>query len=208
MEQLAHFVTKSFEYNNNRVMDVINMTQNTRSMLCGDPFRSVASVDRISAKSAQRVEDDASSGIDDEDDTMDIDITDFSSEDEERGAIKVTDKRAAEIDCIRRDGSVLGSTLLRMSASNCRNTVGRVSTEDGLGKVVVSGLILESSSNVLSMQTTQRDIRKKHATKNWLISDSPKRTEEPGKLATFKMKHVNTTIPKNIFSVPFRRRRH
>lgn len=176
MEQLAHFVTKSFEYNNNRVMDVINMTQNSRSVLCGDPFRSVGSVDRISVKSVHRMDDEGSSGLDDEEDTMDIDITDFSSDDESaENAIK--DRR-----CSERDGA-----LLRLSTTNCRNTVGRVQKEEGLNKVVLSGLLINSATDGELTQTLQRDLKKKHATKNWLISDSPKRTEERGKFGLFDM---------------------
>lgn len=63
MEQLAHFVTKSFEYNNNRVLEVINM----------------------SSKSSSESEVHSNNGGDSDgviDDDMDIDITDLSSSDD------------------------------------------------------------------------------------------------------------------------------
>lgn len=69
MEQLAHFVTKSFEYNNNRVLDVINMA--TRSLIC-DNFKSSDSLEAISNGEETDIEDDA--------DSVDIDITDMSSD--------------------------------------------------------------------------------------------------------------------------------
>ncbi|KAL1396337.1 hypothetical protein pipiens_010583, partial [Culex pipiens pipiens] len=41
MEQLAHFVTKSFEYNNSRVLEILNMTAvgSTAGSRLGDDFR-------------------------------------------------------------------------------------------------------------------------------------------------------------------------
>lgn len=203
MEQLAHFVTKSFEYNNNRVMDVINMTQNTRSMLCVDPFRSVASVDRLSSKSVNRdvsgvVGDDdaASSGLDDEENTMDIDITDFSTDDEDaRDASEKAasggcgQRRTVGIECGgRRDSSDLGitSTLLRLSAANFRNAMGRLDNVGGEGKMVFGRTSVPSLSEATALDTTQQMVKKKYATKNWLISDSPKRTEDGGNWITRK----------------------
>lgn len=71
MEQLAHFVTKSFEYNNNRVLDVINMA--TKSLIC-ENIKSSDSSDNLSNGGETDMDDDA--------DTVDIDITDMSSNDE------------------------------------------------------------------------------------------------------------------------------
>lgn len=71
MEQLAHFVTKSFEYNNNRVLDVINMA--TKSLMC-ENIKSSDSSDNLSNGGETDIDDDA--------DTVDIDITDMSSNDE------------------------------------------------------------------------------------------------------------------------------
>lgn len=187
MEQLAHFVTKSFEYNNNRVMDVINMTQNTRSLLCGDPFRSVASVDRISSKSTNRGGDDeASSGLDDEENTMDIDITDFSTDDEDIGDAKKANGVAGQRGANGRDSTELGitSTLLRLSAANFRNAMGRFENIEGEGKGLF-GRTHSGLSETTKTDTTKQIVKKKYATKNWLISDSPKRTEDSGKLLTF-----------------------
>lgn len=187
MEQLAHFVTKSFEYNNNRVMDVINMTQNTRSMLCGDPFRNV---DRISTKSTNRGggDDDASSGLDEEENTMDIDITDFSTDDEEVNDTAKTQggsQHMADTEYrARRDTSELGitSTLLRLSAANFRNAMGRLDNNVGSeGKILFGRTIPDLSETITTSDTTQQMIKKKHATKNWLISDSPKRNAVGGK---------------------------
>lgn len=70
MEQLAHFVTKSFEYNNNRVIDVLNMA--TKSLIC-DNIKSSDSSGALSNTDDTDIEDDA--------DTVDIDITDMSSND-------------------------------------------------------------------------------------------------------------------------------
>lgn len=62
MEQLAHFVTKSFEFNNNRVLEVINMSS------------------KSSSESEAQSNGGDSDGIADDD--MDIDITDLSSSDD------------------------------------------------------------------------------------------------------------------------------
>lgn len=67
MEQLAQFVTKSFEYNNNnRVLDVLNLT--TKSSIF-DHLKSNDSMDTMS--NADSDDNDA--------DSVDIDITDVSS---------------------------------------------------------------------------------------------------------------------------------
>lgn len=70
MEQLAHFVTKSFEYNNNRVIDVLNLA--TKSLIC-ENIKSSDSSGALSNTDDTDVEDDT--------DTVDIDITDMSSND-------------------------------------------------------------------------------------------------------------------------------
>lgn len=69
MEQLAHFVTKSFEYNNNnRVLDVLNLT--TKSGIF-DHLKSNDSMDTLSNHESD----------DNDADSVDIDITDVSSND-------------------------------------------------------------------------------------------------------------------------------
>lgn len=71
MEQLAHFVTKSFEYNNNnnRVLDVLNLTTKTTNIF--EQLKSTDSIDTLS---------DVDSDNNDAD-SIDIDITDVSSND-------------------------------------------------------------------------------------------------------------------------------
>lgn len=72
MEQLAHFVTKSFEYNNNnnnRVLDVLNLTTKTANIF--EQLKSTDSIDTLS---------DVDSDNNDAD-SIDIDITDVSSND-------------------------------------------------------------------------------------------------------------------------------
>lgn len=75
MEQLAHFVTKSFEYNNNRVMEVLNMStkSNSSSISLNNDSSDVIS------NSDQSVMD---NDMNDDDNSVDIDITDLSSGDE------------------------------------------------------------------------------------------------------------------------------
>lgn len=116
MEQLAHFVTKSFEYNNNRVLEVINMS--SKSLI-------------YEKSSDSEVH---SNGVDsdgDEEDTMDIDITDLSSND----------------DVIR-----------KMDTDGSDN----------------NNLNQHRHSPLSLVKKTGKD-SKRYVTKNWLISDSPKR---------------------------------
>lgn len=116
MEQLAHFVTKSFEYNNNRVLEVINMS--TKSLL-------------YEKSSDSEVH---SNGIDSdggEEDTMDIDITDLSSNDDVNRKMDTDD-----------------------SDNNNMNH--------------------HRHSPLSLVKKTGKD-SKRYVTKNWLISDSPKR---------------------------------
>lgn len=166
-------------------MDVINMTQNSRSLLCSDPFRGVASLDRISTKSVNRSghQEDASSDLEDEENSMDIDITDFSTDDEDGRVIEKDfgGQRPAECD-FRRESSELGitSTLLRMSAANLRSAMDRFEKVGGEGKILF-GKANPNSEEPLTMDTKQHSVKKKYATKNWLISDSPKRLAESGK---------------------------
>lgn len=122
MEQLAHFVTKSFEYNNNRVMDVINMA--TKSIIC-ENIKSSDSSDNLSNSGETDIDDDA--------DTVDIDITDMSSNDE----------------------MTITNTDIHMHTDNNNIRDSPIS------------LVKKSSKDNL-----------RQVTKNWLISDSPKRNEE------------------------------
>lgn len=76
MEQLAHFVTKSFEYNNNRVLEVLNMSTKSNSSLSDEHSCS----NSLSGGGGGDGGDSSNHRIDDVDmdDTIDIDITDLS----------------------------------------------------------------------------------------------------------------------------------
>lgn len=62
-------MTKSFEYNNNRVLDVLNMA--TKSLIC-ESFKPSDSSEAVSNADDTDIEDEA--------DSVDIDITDMSSD--------------------------------------------------------------------------------------------------------------------------------
>lgn len=121
MEQLAHFVTKSFEYNNNnRVLDVLNLT--TKSAIY-EHLKSNDSMDTIS-----NLESD-----DNDADSVDIDITDVSSNDGNDGKIH-NENDNNNINVIRRS-----SPIKKSSKEN-----------------------------------------QKQLTRNWLISDTPKKKCDNG----------------------------
>ncbi len=124
MEQLAHFVTKSFEYNNNRVLDVINMS--TKSLIYEK-----SSDSEVHSNGGDSIGGGIGVDEDDEDDTMDIDITDLSSSD----------------DVIR-----------KMDTD--------ISDNNNVHHLRHSPLALVKKGGKDS---------KRYVTKNWLISDSPKR---------------------------------
>lgn len=126
MEQLAHFVTKSFEYNNNRVLDVLNLA--TKSIICEN------------LKASESIETCSNMGSMDEDDgdSVDIDITDVSSNDDnERRGHNENDNN--NINVIKRY-----STPTPIAPKKCAKDNGR------------------------------------HLTKNWLISDTPRRKDDDG----------------------------
>lgn len=120
MEQLAHFVTKSFEYNNNRVLEVINMS--SKSLI----------YEKSSDSELHSNGGDSDVGGGGEEDTMDIDITDLSSNDD---------------------------VIKKMDTDDSDN--------NNLNHHRHSPLALVKKSGKDS---------KRYVTKNWLISDSPKRT--------------------------------
>lgn len=117
MEQLAHFA-KSFEYNNNRVLEVLNMSSKSNSSLISN-------------------NNDSSDGngsdflIGDENNSIDIDITDMSSNDDEN----VQNKREEIIYSLKTTSPI---SLIKRS-----NKVGS-----------------------------------KYVTRNWLISDIPKKKNQ------------------------------
>lgn len=130
MEQLAHFVTKSFEYNNNnRVLDVLNLT--TKSGIF-DHLKSNDSMDTLS-----NLESD-----DNDADSVDIDITDVSSND--------------------------GNDSNKIHNENDNNNI-----------------------NVIRQLSPPKKLNKenhKQLTKNWLISDTPKKKCDNGSYKIQKKK--------------------
>lgn len=124
MEQLAHFVTKSFEYNNNRVLDVLNMA--TKSLICEN---------LKSSDSSEVLSNFGDSDIEDETETVDIDITDMSSND------------------------------------STEYTVHNEKHNKNVNSIKDKPLSLIKNSNKENFRLT---------TKNWLISDSPKKKCEIG----------------------------
>lgn len=118
MEQLAQFVTKSFEYNNNRVMDVLNMS-----------IKDVNSKVNRSSETSEILSFHGSSETDGDEDSIDIDITDLST----------TEDRV----------------------NNNNNSNSSISRDQPLSLV----------------KKIDKDMSR-HKTRNWLISDSPKRKLE------------------------------
>lgn len=114
MEQLAHFA-KSFEYNNNRVLEVLNMSSKSNSSLI---YNNNDSSDVLSNGSDFL--------IGDEENSIDVDITDMSSNDEDE------------------------------NLQNKRD------------------FILKNTSPISLIKRSNRD-GSKYVTKNWLISDIPKK---------------------------------
>lgn len=142
MEQLAHFVTKSFEYNNNRVLDVINMA--TKSIIC-DNLKSSDSSDNLSNSGETDMDDDA--------DTVDIDITDMSSNDE-----------------------TTATTINKQHESHYHHSLQQ------LPPISLSIVNNNKSDSPLSLiKKSSKDYGTKYVTKNWLISDTPKKQRIEGK---------------------------
>lgn len=130
MEQLAYFVTKTFEYNNTtcRVLEIINMT---------------TKFDEKSEKSDGKLAENADDSMD-EDESVDIEITDNSSE----TIVKNSTPNVSE------------------KVENCDKTTVSDKTPTATTERTASPLPLIKKLN--------RD-GTKHVTKNWLISDCPKR---------------------------------
>lgn len=133
MEQLAYFVTKTFEYNNttNRVLEIINMT---------------TKFDDRSEKSEGKLLENADDSMD-EDESVDIEITDNASEVELKSSAPVEVEKAEKCDKIK------------------------VSDKAPLA---TNGLVEKAASPLPLIKKLNRD-GTKHVTKNWLISDCPKR---------------------------------
>lgn len=130
MEQLAYFVTKTFEYNNttNRVLEIINMT---------------TKFDDKSEKDDGKLLENADDSMD-EDESVDIEITDNASEVEVKSP---TPEKGDKCDKIKVSDKVVLAT---------------------------TGLVERPASPLPLIKKLNRD-GTKHVTKNWLISDCPKR---------------------------------
>lgn len=136
MEQLAYFVTKTFEYNNttSRVLEIINMT---------------AKVDEKSEKSDEKL--DTYDESMDDDESVDIEITDNSSE-------PIVERPSPiEVEKVENCDKSRASEVVAPPATN--------------------GLIERPASPLPLIKKLNRD-GTKHVTKNWLISDCPKRKSE------------------------------
>lgn len=125
MEQLAHFVTKSFEYNNNRVLDVLNLA--TKSLIC-ENLKSTDSMESLLNPDTD---------IEHDSDSVDIDITDVSSNGDD----------------------------VRVHNENDNNNL---------------NVIKHQPTPVPAVTKKSQNESVRQATKNWLISDSPKKREENG----------------------------
>lgn len=132
MEQLANFVTKSFEYNNNRVLDIINQAV------------------RPTADDKKEFKSISENVFECEDESSDVDITDVEiSSDSENKSIK---------------------SIKSKSIGNCISDI-----SDNM--VNTNGLTEKPSSPIALIKKLNRD-GSKHITKNWLISDVPKRKSD------------------------------
>lgn len=136
MEQLAYFVTKTFEYNNttSRVLEIINMT---------------TKLDEKSEKNEEKLMENTDESMDD-DESVDIEITDNSSE----PIVKMS------------------STIEPEKAENCDKSKKSVKSPPP-----TNGLTERAASPLPLIKKLNRD-GTKHVTKNWLISECPKRKSE------------------------------
>lgn len=136
MEQLAFFVTKTFEYNNttNRVLEIINMTTKFDEKS-----------EKSDGKSFENIDDSM-----DGDESVDIEITDSLSEVEVKNSPPVESEKA----------------------ENCDKN--KVSEKVSLA---TTALIERTASPLPLIKKLNRD-GSKHVTKNWLISDCPKRKSD------------------------------
>lgn len=138
MEQLAYFVTKTFEYNNttSRVLEIINMT---------------TKFDERSDKSDGRMLESADESMD-EDESVDIEITDNSSETNAQTSSPLTVEVEKDEKC---DSNKVSDKSL----------------------LTTTGLIERVPTPLPLIKKLNRD-GTKHVTKNWLISDCTKRKPE------------------------------
>ena len=155
MEQLANFVTKSFEYNNNRVLDMINKAVKP-SMID----------DKIECKSISE------NAVDDcDDESLDVDITDVEiSSDSDNKSIKS-------------DKNVEHMSDISDKMTNATN-----------------GLTEKPISPIPLIKKLNRD-GSKHITKNWLISDVPKKKPDNNSRQLNNLSQANFNASALAFSV-------
>lgn len=141
MEQLAYFVTKSFEYSNttNRVLEIIKMsTKFDEKMIDHNKVNADGSID---------------GSMDDEDASVDIDITNDTSDDVKMYPSSDHEQQKSE-KCDKKFSD-------KNSSSTAAQTTGLIESRT-------------STSPLPLIKKLNRD-GSKHVTKNWLISDCPKK---------------------------------
>lgn len=184
MEQLAHFVTKSFEYNNNNsVMDVLNMALKSdddelidRTLMSSGDENGSACPNENSVRHRRRhhhadisdnddeSEEDNEFVDDDEDESVDIDITDLSNSADDD---KDSDPKSAVI------------------VNNNNNNNHNILSHNPNTSVKDNKSVLSTESNTMIPDDVDKDIPlslikrinkdgSKFVTKNWLISEIPK----------------------------------
>jgi hypothetical protein len=135
MEQLAYFVTKSFEYSNttNRVLEIIKMS---------------AKFDEKSDKSDLKITDESANGDDTMDDDVDIDI-DITNDASSDAKTSTSDREEKNENCDTK-------------------------TSDKTPAEKPTEIVERATSPLPLIKKLNRD-GSKHVTKNWLISDCPKK---------------------------------
>lgn len=160
MEQLSYFVTKSFEYSNttNRVLEIIKMSAKFEDKLLDKNDDKTTS---INGDSMDDDDDEVSVEIDITDDSDDVKINNnnLSEEKIENCDKKFSDKRTAT------PPPPSSSSSSTSSSSTTVLTSKTTSTTKGL---------IERTSPLPLIKKLNRD-GTKHVTKNWLISDCPKK---------------------------------
>lgn len=153
MEQLAYFVTKTFEYNNtsNRVLEIINMT---------------SKFDEKSDRADGKLSEIADDSMDD-DASVDIDITDNSSEISMKSSSMIEIPKVNEK--LPENSPIKATAVTAKVVENCDK---KLVSDKAL--VATSGIIERTASPLPLIKKLNRD-GTKHVTKNWLISDCPKR---------------------------------
>lgn len=161
MEQLAYFVTKSFEYTNttNRVLEIIKM--------------STKFDEKILENNKTNVSGSLDGSMDDEDASVDIDITNDASS----------------------DVKVYPSSDHEQKSENC---------DKFSDKTATTGLAERKSTSPLPLIKKLNRDGSKHVTKNWLISDCPKKksSDENQENAGNNLIRVEDLVGKKIRAKP------